>query len=63
MKETEEIVELFCFRKVLKVSSEGKCEADLLEALQDLVNLDIEASFIKGKVGEELKAVKVEYID
>ena len=56
--------ELFCFRNTLKVANEGKSDDDLMDELQleQLVNLDIEASYIKGREGEELKAVKIEFI-
>ena len=54
--------ELFCFRNTLKVANEGKSDDDLMDELEQLVNLDIEASYIKGREGEELKAVKIEFI-
>lgn len=60
-KGTEEIKELFCFRNTLKLPNENKSEDDLMQELDNLVNLDVKASYIKGKQGEELKAVKIEF--
>ena len=59
---TDEVKELFCFRNTLKLANEGKSGADLMTELENLVNLDIKASYIKGREGEELKAVKIEFI-
>ena len=59
---TEDVKALFCFCSTLKMSTEGKTEADLVEDLQNLVDQDIKASYIKGKEGDELKAVTFEII-